>query len=79
MTRYHDEPFRRIMEDLKQICNRLEPGQSLTFEAPHPDIRDALYPGETFAISNQTLRHRSIADWAELAEVLGCHLRCPTP
>jgi SAM-dependent methyltransferase len=72
--RFHDEPLILIVRHLRAV---LDGGASLArIEVPDPDLGRGRYPGERVG-PGETLVHRPLRGWCDLAEGLGCRLLTP--
>ncbi|WP_420594809.1 class I SAM-dependent methyltransferase [Deinococcus sp.] len=70
MFTFGPEPLSELLPLLRTA---LEDAGEVTFSVPDPDVGEGLYAGE-FGPAG---RHRSLAVWADVAEVLGARLRTP--
>ena len=77
VPRYHDEPMWWVLKTLGEVVALKEPGQHIRFQVVNPDLGVSLYPGELWSEDGVSLRYRSLADWVEVAEVLGCRMHTP--
>ena len=72
--RFHDEPLIAIVRHLREL---LDAGATQPcIEVPDPDLGRGCYPGERVG-PGETLVHRPLRGWCDLAEGLGCRLLLP--
>lgn len=73
------EPLAQIEAQLAQALRAIEPGQTLGFLVPDPELGSGRFSGQAWEHHGQRLRHRSYRNWIDLAETLHCRMVTPLP
>ncbi len=74
---WRDEPLLEVQTWLQQASAGAGAGTRITCVVPDPDWAPGVFPGGFFEHQGQRLRHRPLAIWLALAELVGCRLKTP--
>jgi len=66
-----------MQEILPLLQSLLQTRQSVCFEVLSPDVEEGLYAGETVVWEGEQYLYRSLRNWMELAQLLGCRMNLP--
>lgn len=75
--RFTTHPLRHVFSILLAELQGMEPGSSLAFDVPDPDVASDKFAGEFVDVGGTECLYRPWKVWVELAEELGCTFCTP--
>ena len=77
MKRYDHQDMFEILAELGLWAETASPGDAVSVEAPHPDLKGDRWEGAPWTMDGRRVRCRGLRCWADAAEAVGCRLLMP--
>ena len=68
-----------LIRVIPELTKALKQSPEVQFQVCNPDLGLGLYAGETLEVQGETLIHRPLQVWMDLADRLNCHFLTPQP